>query len=118
MILRLEEIRSPATAELRRLTISSLHAADGIDCVFLPLGVDFPELRKFRLIHIGQFLTEVFEGVEKRFAVRGLLEAFTQGVDDRRGRTFGRKNTDPEIIFEIVAELLEGRHVWQRLDAL
>src|SRR6185503_7450381 len=54
---------------------SSLHAADGIDGVFLPLGVGLPELGEFRLVHIGQFLAEIGERVEKFLAVRGLVEA-------------------------------------------
>src|SRR5262249_8265551 len=97
--------------------MSSLHAANGVYGIFLAFGVDGPECRELRLVHIRQFLTQNFERVEELLAVRGLVEPLTQDVDDRGWRSLRCKNADPEIIFEIVAQLLEGRDVRQRLCA-
>src|SRR5215831_19474230 len=86
----------------------SLYAADGVDSVFLTFGIGSPELREFGLIHIGQFLPQIFERVEKLLAVSGLIESLAQGIDNRCWRSFRRKYADPEIIFEVVAQFLEG----------
>ena len=94
----------------------SLHATDGDYGIFLAFGVDSPEGSELRLIHVCQFLTEVFERVEELLAVCGLVESIAQGVDDRASGSLRRENSDPKIVFEIVAKLLEGRDVGQRLS--
>ena len=93
--------------------MSSLHAADGVYGIFLSFGVDGPECSELRLVHIRQFLTQIFERVEELLAVRGLVEPLTQDVDDRGWRSLRRENADPELIFEIVAYFPEGRDVRQ-----
>src|SRR5215471_21323126 len=98
--------------------MSSLHAADGVYGIFLTFGVDGPECSKLRLVHIRQFLTQIFERVEELLAVRGLVEPLAQGTDDRGWRSLRRENADPKIVFQIVAQLLERRDVRQRLCAL
>src|SRR5262245_57536908 len=98
--------------------MSSLHAANGIDSVFLASGIDGPECRELWLIHIRQFLAKFLQGIDKLLAVRSLFYALAQSIDDRGGGAFRSKNTHPEIIFEIVAQLLECRNVRKGLDAL
>src|SRR5215475_4285385 len=116
--LRLARNWSLAAPRLRRWQMSSLHAADGVYGIFLSLGVDGPKRSELRLIHIRQFLTQIFERVEELLAVRGLVEPIAQDVDDRGWRSLRREDSDPEIIFEIVTELLEGRNIRQRLCSL
>src|SRR5262245_31151176 len=98
--------------------MSSLHAANGVDGVFLASGMDGPECRELGQIHIRQLLTKLLQGIDKLLAVRSLFDALTQDIDDRGGRAFWGENSHPEIIFEIVAQLLERRNVRKCLDAL
>lgn len=81
----------------------SLHATDGDYGIFLAFGVDGPEGSKLRLIHVCQFLTEVFERVEELLAVCGLVESLAQSIDDRASGSLRCENSDPEIVLEIVA---------------
>ena len=48
----------------------------------------------------------------------GLVDRSVQGRHDIGGRSFRREDTDPKIVFDVVAELLQGRHIRQRLRAL
>src|SRR5262245_44515865 len=98
--------------------MSSLHAANGIDSIFLAFGIDGPESRELGLIHIRQLLTKLLQGIDELLAVRSLFDALTQDIDNRGGRAFRGKNSHPEIIFEIVAQLLERRNVGKCPDAL
>ena len=68
----------PGCAGLRRWQMSSLHAANSVDGVFLAFGVGGPERREFGLVHIRQFLAEIFERVEELLAVRGLVQSLAQ----------------------------------------
>src|SRR5262249_50244349 len=97
---------------------SSLHAADGVDCVFLALGIGGPERRELGLIHIRQFLTKLFQRIEKLLAMSSLFHSLAQGIDDRSGRSLRCENAHPEIIFEIVAQFIESRNVRKSFDAL
>src|SRR5262245_66670126 len=97
---------------------SPLDLADGADGRLDALGVGLPELREFRLIHVAELLPEIGERGLELFAVRGLVQDPAQKGDGRRRRALGRKCADPEIVLDVVAALLQGRYLRQRLRAL
>src|SRR6185312_2561276 len=102
--------RCPAAevSGLVRLRALALHAADGVHGVLDALGVRVPERREFRLVEIAKFLAEIGDRGLEHIAVRGLVERAAQVSDDLRRRSLRREHADPQVIFDVVAELLHG----------
>src|SRR3954452_22669910 len=83
----------------RRLT---LDLADGANCRLDPLGIGGPERGEFRHVHIIELLAEIRERRFELLAVRRRVQDLAQKGDDVLRRSLGRKQSDPEIIFDVV----------------
>jgi len=76
---------------LGAISKSSLHAANGVDRIFLALGVACPERSELGLVHIGQFLPEILERVEKLLLWAALLRPSRKVWMTGAGVPFGAK---------------------------
>src|SRR6185436_10983051 len=83
------------------LNTSPVHLADLAHCFLDPLGVGVPKRLEFRLVEIGEVLTEIRQRGRELRAVRGFVDVVAQISDDAVGRPFGGEQPDPEIIFDV-----------------
>src|SRR5690349_6713920 len=96
----------PGCAELRRWQMSSLHAANSAYGLSLSLGAVGPEPGDIRLIGVGRCLTHICERVEELLAVRGVVGSLAQGLGEGGWCSLRREDSEAEIVFELVTELL------------
>src|SRR5262249_31979836 len=89
---------------------SPLDLADRTDRRFDALAIGLAECREFWLIHVSEFLAEIGERRLELLAVCRLVHCRAQISDDLRRGCLGGEHADPEIVFDVVAEILHGRH--------
>src|SRR5213592_1995749 len=105
-------------AERSLNTPCSLHLADPLDYFIGSLAVLVPELRKLSRRKIARLETHIGERLDELRARRGLVDRGGQCRDDRGRRALWREQTDPKIVGHVVAQLLHGRDIGERLGAL
>src|SRR5204862_8259178 len=88
-------------------------AADEDDGLVGPLAVYVPEFLEVRLVEIGELLAGVGKRGRELLRLHRLADRAAQRRHDRRRRAFRREEPDPEIVFDVVAEFLERRHIGQ-----
>src|SRR5215471_21490287 len=79
------------------------------------LAVDVPEFLEIRPVEVGELLTGVGERGLELIRLHRLADGGAQRPHDLLRRAFRREYPDPKIVFDVEAELLERRHVGQRL---
>src|SRR5215470_387894 len=99
----------------RRLAAS--HLANQPHGLVAPLGILLPEFREGYVVEIGEVEAEVRQRRLELFRIRRLSSSFRQNGEDISGYCFRSKDADPKIILDIIAELLERRHIGQCLGA-
>src|SRR6516162_5020457 len=80
-------------------------------------AVDAPELLELRSVEIIELQTGIADGGPELVRHHSLADGGTQRGDDRRRRAFWREDSHPQIVFDVVAELLERGYIGQLFRA-
>jgi hypothetical protein len=105
-----EERSTQPTTDCQTAALS-LHAADRAHGRFHRLDVGLPERREVGAVQISEIERQVGERGGELLAVGGLVDRAAQRGYDRGRRAFRGEQPDPQIIFDVVAELPSRRRV-------